>query len=224
MLKRWYHRVRTRLLPEVLSRTLTIRRRDDMEVLGSVYGGWSVPIGLLDAGSVVYCVGCGEDITFDLALIERLGCEVWAFDPTPRAIAHVERHGGDQRYHFTPVGIWSEDTRVTFYLPDNEEHVSGSIVGLNGRGRSIEVEVRRLETVMREHGHDRIDLLKIDVEGAEYDVLHGMLDSPVRPRVLAVEFDQPTPWRRTSQLIRRLRGEGYELVEVRGWNYVFVRS
>lgn len=39
--------------------------------LGSKYGGWIVPATLVRPDSVCYCVGVGEDISFDLALIER---------------------------------------------------------------------------------------------------------------------------------------------------------
>ena len=34
--------------------------------------------------------GVGEDASFDLGIIERFGCSVFAFDPTPRAIAFAE--------------------------------------------------------------------------------------------------------------------------------------
>jgi hypothetical protein len=48
-----------------------IRSRDDLVRLGSKYGGWIVPATLVRPDSVCYCVGVGEDISFDLALIER---------------------------------------------------------------------------------------------------------------------------------------------------------
>ena len=66
-----------------------IRRLRKVERIGSDYGGCLVPRDFLTANSVCYCVGVGEDITFDLGLIDRFGCEVYAFDPTPRSIAFV---------------------------------------------------------------------------------------------------------------------------------------
>ncbi|HML19507.1 MAG TPA: hypothetical protein PKD74_02920, partial [Candidatus Dependentiae bacterium] len=38
--------------------------------LGSKYGGWVIPDKYITETSLCYCVGAGEDISFDLELIE----------------------------------------------------------------------------------------------------------------------------------------------------------
>ena len=53
------------------------------EFLGSDYGGWCICPENLTADSVVYSFGVGEDISFDLALIERFGLRVMLLIPTP---------------------------------------------------------------------------------------------------------------------------------------------
>jgi 31-O-methyltransferase len=50
------------------------------------------------------------------------------------------------------------------------------------RERWVPGEVRPLSAVIREHGVERIDLLKIDVEGSEWDVLAG-IDDEHWPRI-----------------------------------------
>lgn len=140
--------------------------------LGDRLGSWTVPDLFLDRDSVVYCVGCGEDVTFDLALIDRFGCTVHAFDPTPRAIDHVAKvAGANPRYKFQPIGLWDSDTTVSFFAPANEAHVSHSIVNLQQTNRTFEAPVRRLKNVMADEGHEKLSLLKLDVEGAEYRIL-----------------------------------------------------
>ena len=42
---------------------------------------------------------------------------------------------------------------------------------------------------MKGHKHNKIDLLKLDIEGAEVKVLNSMVESEIFPRYLAVEFD-----------------------------------
>lgn len=94
---------------------LHIHPREDLVRLGSDYGGWIVPYTLLDRSSVCYCAGAGEDITFDLALAERFGCEIHVFDPTPRAVAHVERVAVDNPLiHFHPVGLWDCEATLKY--------------------------------------------------------------------------------------------------------------
>ena len=39
---------------------------------------------------------------------------------------------------------------------------------------------------MRELGHDHIDLLKLDIEGAEFAVLEKMTAESVRPKIICV--------------------------------------
>ena len=46
---------------------------------------WTYIGGELDANSVVYSLGVGDTIDFDLDLIQRFGVTVYAFDPTPYA-------------------------------------------------------------------------------------------------------------------------------------------
>ena len=41
---------------------------------------------------------------------------------------------------------------------------------------------------MRQLGHDRIDVLKLDVEGAEYSILEDMVRQDIRVGQLLVEF------------------------------------
>lgn len=194
-----------------------------LERIGSSYGGWVVPTNLISADWICYCGGAGEDITFDLGLIERFRCHVFSFDPTPRAIEHVRaKTAGEPRYCFYPIGLWSEDTTLRFYAPQNPQHVSHSAVNLQRTAEYFEAPCRRLSSIMRELGHDRIDLLKIDIEGAEYAVLDSMLADRLLVTVLCVEFDQPAPVLKTAGMIRDLIRRGYVALWAAGWNYTFI--
>ncbi len=216
-------RARIKLLPHIARLMLRPRGRDDLVRLGGGGGSWVVPQRLFDANSICYCVGVGEDVSFDLELIERFGCQVYAFDPTPKAIAHVRQNCAAQpHFHFEPVGVWKDDCIMKFFVPRNPQHASYSIANLQQTDEFVEAPCKRLSTLMREHGHTRIDLLKIDVEGAEYDVIDSMLAERIRPRVFCLEFDQPAPFARTKAAVRRLVGAGFQLVHIQGWNYTFV--
>jgi FkbM family methyltransferase len=196
-----------------------------LERLGSEYGGWVVPTALIESGWVCYCGGVGEDVTFDVALIERFGCDVYAFDPTPRAVVHAAQVARDEpRFRFQPLGLWSEDTTLRFYAPRDPAHVSHSVVNPQGTDTYFTAECRTLRTLVNQCGHDRIDLLKIDIEGAEHRVLRSMLESSIRPVVVCTEIDQPVSLRQLWSTLIRLRRGGYRLVAVDGWNLTLVRA
>lgn len=41
---------------------------------------------------------------------------------------------------------------------------------------------------MKELSHSVIDILKIDIEGSEYDVIEDLINSKIRPKELLNEF------------------------------------
>jgi FkbM family methyltransferase len=165
----------------------------------------------------VYSAGVGEDVSFDLELIARTGCQVWAFDPTPRAIEYA--HGiREERFHFLPVGISSTDGSRRFFAPADTAHVSHSILGGNGGGEFFEAECKTVETLMRELGHEHVDLLKIDIEGAEYEVLHSMT---TRPAYMLVELHPLIPLARIVEMVRKLP---YEVLHVEGWDVMLAHA
>ena len=209
-----------------------INARDDLKEIGSEYGGWVIPYNLLHGDSICYCVGCGEDISFDLGLIEAFGCEIHAFDPTPRAVEYVEQlTAGNPKYHFFPVGLWDKADVLRFYVPANPEHVSHSLLNLQGTESYIEVQVDRLTNIMENLGHKRIDLLKMDIEGAEYKVIDSFIEDGIDIKVVCVEFDEyanplDKDYReRIKGAVRKLTSSGYSLVCAQGnGNYTFVRE
>jgi FkbM family methyltransferase len=206
-----------------------LQPRSDLVELGSVgYGFWVVPESLIDTESRCYLIGVGEDISFDLALIARFGCAVHAFDPTPASARHVAvaaRH--EPRLAFHPVGVWSSDTTLPFHSPASDDWVSHSATNLHGTLVAFEAEVRSVSSLMREFGHAKLDLLKISAEGAEYEILRGVVEDDVDVRVICVEFAQPGPDGLAEEAYDALSRRGYDLVSalVRpwGWKVTFVR-
>ena len=94
------------------------------ERFGSESCGWDVIANGLDRDSVVYSFGVGEDASFDLALIERFGLCVYAFDPTPRSILWVKKQRFPKQFRMQEYGISAFDGTALFAPPEN----SGSCV------------------------------------------------------------------------------------------------
>ena len=205
----------------LLSRDVTV----ETQTFGSGYGAWDVATDLVHSGSIVYAFGVGEDITFDLALVERFGLTVHAFDPTPKSIDWLRRQALPEQFILHPYGIAARDGDVTFHPPENPAHVSHSMLDTSGgSANSITVPVRRLGTIMSELGHDRVDLLKMDIEGAEYEVIEDLCVSGIRPRQLLVEFHHRFPGMgpsKTRASVETLRAMGYRLFSVSDRNEEF---
>jgi FkbM family methyltransferase len=162
-----------------------------LEKIGSVRGGWIVPTHLLNRESICYCVGVGEDITFDMGLIAHFGCKVFAYDPTPRAALHVQSHAAHcANYIYERVGLWDSDEVVRFYAPANPQNVSHSALNLQKTESYFEAPCKRLRTLFTENRHERITLLKLDIEGAEYKVVESIVADRLNIDIICVEYDE----------------------------------
>ncbi|CDZ37313.1 Methyltransferase [Neorhizobium galegae bv. officinalis] len=223
--------------------------------LGSGYGGWHLPKAHgLTSASVCYLAGAGEDISFDCQLARGFSCDVRIIDPTPRAIEHFKQLSNAvasglpfcvssaetefydvsqqdlQRITFWEVGLAGKDAEMRFYLPKNPDHVSCSAVNLQGTEDFFIAQCHRVKTLMERHGDTQLDLLKIDIEGAEYQVIEDIVSSLTLPRILLIEFDEchsPLDGRaddRIAQHISMLSGAGMRCVTIEGCNATFVRE
>ena len=119
-------------------------------------------------GCVIYSVGSNGDTAFEEAMLKRTKCSVWTFDPTLNegAAARVKSVPG---LNFTAVGLADKDGEV---------EIKGAVR-----------PVRTLETLMRERGHAWIDLFKMDIEGAEWAVLDGMIKRGGRPPISQAQIE-----------------------------------
>lgn len=205
------------------------------EHFGSEYGGWAVHTEGLGPDTIVYSCGLGGDISFDLEIIKRLGVQVHGFDPTPESIDFINAEPRPPQFHLHTWGIADTDGTVRFRKPlarpAGKKTISQnySIIDAESSDGFIEVPVRRLKTIMQELGHDRIDILKLDIEGAEYAVLPDMLESGIRPKQLFMEVHhqfKTVTVDQTKRALKLLDDVGYKIFDVgASWHdYSFIRQ
>jgi len=196
--------------------------------LGNRGASWCVRAQGLSSSSIVYSFGVGEDISFDLELIRRFSVCVHAFDPTPRSIAWLSKQALPAKFVFHPYGVADIDGRARFLPPRNPAHVSHTLIERETPWQAIEVPVYRLASILKLLGHQRIDLLKMDIEGAEYSVLSNFLASGIFPQQLLVEFHHRWPEigaRKTKHALSLLNSTGYRIFDVSpsGEEFSFLR-
>ena len=221
-----------RLLSPLRKPRVKITHRVDCErlQLGTEYGGYAVcPTGIGEE-SVVYSFGVGCDVSFDQELIAARHVTVHAFDPTPRSIDWVKTQALPETFLFHPWGIADFDGTATFHAPKDPTHVSHTLLegGDAGTG-TVEVPVFRLRTIMDKLGHDHIDILKMDIEGAEYGVLGDVLNSGIPISQILIEFHHNrsgVPVERTQAAVEALQRAGFASFHESpsGYEFSFLRA
>ncbi|MBW3554124.1 MAG: hypothetical protein KY466_11465 [Gemmatimonadetes bacterium] len=141
-------------------------------------GGWWICPQAIRPGEIVYSFGVGGDLVFERALTEQHGARVFAFDPDPATAERVESGPPVDGLRFFGMSVGGRDGRGAVALPG---------------GRSVEARVLRLPSHMRVLGHRRLDMIRLDVPGAETDVIRDLVGMDVDVQQLLVAFHgEPT--------------------------------
>ena len=168
----------------------------------------------------VYSFGIGEDLSFSQELSDRFEhCEIYAFDPTPKAIRYVEKYDKSRlkKFQFFNYGLSNKSGNIRFYLPKNPKYVSGSEYRISSvnEDESIQVEMRTLKQLMNMSGHNHVDLLKMDIEGSEFDVIPQFLCEGILPEQICVELHDrlmQDGQKKRKELLRLMYEYGYKLI------------
>jgi len=183
---------------------------------GNSYGGFYVNPELLNQDSIVYSFGIGKDISFDKKIMSKHGCKVYGFDPTPKSISFIHSQKINPLFIFHPFGISTKTGPEEFYLPKNKKAVSGSMAehAFIDLYDKVTVEMKTLSEIMQDLGHEHIDVLKIDIEGSEYDVVESILQLEVPIKQILIEFHDrffDTEEYKSKKLVESLSAKGYKI-------------
>jgi FkbM family methyltransferase len=207
--------------------------------LGTKYGGWWLDGTQVRADPLLVDCGLGQDISFDIAFLERFGGSVIGIDPNPASLEWCRER--------CPKGMQTQDrafwtragAKLAFHLPRPQSELPKGADGVSGSlleshayvagGASREVTTTSLEQVLADAGREDCDALKLDIEGAEYEVLNDLAARGLlgRVRQLMVEFHHGHTgyaMADTERTVQAVLGAGFQLVHVEGRNYSFRRG
>lgn len=217
-------------------------RKLDLRQFGSGSAGYTVECSELSKESIVYSLGIGCDITFDLALIESFGLHVWGYDPTTEAARYVRKVSPPSNFFFSQQGVCAcsgKRSLMTIKKP-SRLYRAATLLGCEGIGGKVtDTECIGILDLPKRNKHSRIAILKMDIEGAEYEILRELSSDEIYFNQLAVEFHphllnvskglkmtDDYGWIETEQAICALIGWGFAVAYVsdRGTEFSFVRS
>jgi len=209
--------------------SLLLKRGCDLVTLGAPDSicKWTICPAGLGRDSIVYSGGLGSDITFEHALVQEFGCDVVLCDPSPTGVKTMtlQQHQIPQ-FHFFPLALAGHDGKLRLAPPLDPE--GDSWFARADAPGALDLPCTNLTSLMKKNRHDHIDLLKLDIEGSEYEVIEDLLVQRIPVGQICVEFHHGIlPGIRRSATIRamlKLVRRGYRLVDQTGANHTFIRA
>jgi FkbM family methyltransferase len=202
--RRWFENRMERLPTEPLH---------GLQPLGSDYGYWVVPVEWIDSSWTCYCVGAGGDITFERELLARYAPTVRSFEPDEDYVGRIEVPEEDaERFSAHQMAIVPADGPIRMQRTHIPGSRSLSPVHLYDTEDYVEVPGRSLRSLMEEFGDDSVELLKVDVEGGEYDLVPTLDLAGMGVRVFCIQLHHTGSVRDARSLVEGVRDQGFRLV------------
>jgi FkbM family methyltransferase len=129
------------------------------------------------AGDTV--IDCGAHVgVFTRYALRHGAARVVAIEPDPASLACLEDNLAaeisDGRVKVVKVGVWDRETTLTLFQGEGE---NSGMQGFLGKpqitSKIAEIPVRPLDDIVRELDLDRVDFIKMDIEGSEVRALQG---------------------------------------------------
>jgi FkbM family methyltransferase len=185
---------------------------------------------VIGPGDIVADAGCADDADFSKHMIAEHGAVAWGIDPTRKhAAALAQLASRLAGFHYMPAAIAAEAGIITFH--ESGDNVSGSLLKdhvnvIHDSVQRYEVQALDLQGLASRIGSERIAILKLDLEGAEYELLSHVTSQMLKPfDQIFVEFHHHAVTRYdetdTRAVVHRLEGLGFASFSLDDHNYVF---
>jgi FkbM family methyltransferase len=124
-------------------------------------------------------IDCGANIGMSIIYFKLLypDSSIIGFEPNPYAFEILKKNVVDNslsNVRIENIGLASDEGKLAFYLGEFKGSLMGSIIAGRGGENVLEIQTRKLSQFL-EGSH--FDMIKIDIEGAENEVLRDLEES-----------------------------------------------
>lgn len=166
------------------------------------------------AGEMV--IDCGAHVgTFTRDALARGARRVVAVEPDETNLECLRRNFAAElksgRVVLAPKAVWREETTLRFAVSDANSGMGSAVVSTGKR--EVEVPATTLDAIVRDYGLERVDYLKMDIEGAERQALAGGMGllKRFRPRVMLEAYHLADDHVVLPRMLRQAHGDYREV-------------
>lgn len=184
--------------------------------------------------SVVIDAGCSYEADFSVYMMNRHGVRAFGVDPTRkhREALRILESKYPGRFVHLPCAIAAADGTLTFH--ESRTNESGSLMKdhvnvIQDETTSYDVEGLGLDSLLARVGVAAVDILKLDLEGSEYELFAGVTGEQLQPfKQIFVEFHHHAVSHfseaDTRRIVKRICGFGFREFSLDDHNYLFRRA
>lgn len=171
----------------------------------------------LVSDSIVFDLG-GYQGDYAAAVNNKYLCNVYLFEPVPEYYKKcVKRFEHNSKIVCFNFGLASADGLLNINLAEN----ASSFVSSHAKGAVLQVRVRSIVEFINETGLSQIDLMKINIEGGEFDVLPAIIESGDIEKVQHLQIQFHNFVEHAAAQRDEIRA-ALKKTHTEMWNYVFV--
>jgi FkbM family methyltransferase len=174
----------------------------------------------IDSDSIVVDVGAFTG-SWAQHMVDRYDPVIYAFEPNPRSFELLQQRAADNpKLQPLPYGLGDEDVTVEFTLNGLGSSMCDDRTSKSDIPR-IKVEIAAIDRVWKDLKFGQIDLMKINIEGAEFPLLDKMIRTGLLNKVecFMIQFHEWHPGAYGKH--RRIREELSKTHRLE-WDYHFV--
>jgi FkbM family methyltransferase len=222
----------TGILARSIERSVRPVRTDrDLEEIDTPDGRWWIPAGdrlsfaeeLAEQSQEEYgtdlrgvephdvVLDCGANVgVFTRQALRRGASKVVAIEPSPWALECLRRNFEEEiragRVLLYPKGVWDHDDTLELNIPPGMASTAATVALDRPPGKVFHVPLTTIDRMVAELKLERVDFIKMDIEGAEPNALRGAVETVghFHPRMAISLEHRPTDPEVIPSLTRQL--------------------
>ena len=208
-----------------------VRGDGDLEEIDTPDGRWWIPAGdrlsfaeeLAEQSQEEYgtdlrgvqpkdvVLDCGANVgVFTRQALRHGASKVVAIEPAPWALECLRRNFGDEirtgRVLLYPKGVWDREDTLELNIPPGMASTAATVALHQAQGKVFQVPLTTIDRMVAELKLERVDFIKMDIEGAEPNALRGAVETVgyFHPRMAISLEHRPTDPETIPSLTRQL--------------------
>jgi len=135
----------------------------------------------LNENSVVFDLG-GYEGWFTDQISKKYNSNIYCFEPIPEFANKIKNrfHDNNKVKVFTE-GISNESKSAIIYINNDASSVNSK------NGTPLSIKLTKMDLIMKEHNIQKIDLIKINIEGEEYPLMDYLIENKIHEKIQNIQ-------------------------------------